>query len=401
MSGQDTRLLLFGGKGGVGKTTCSAAVAVALAARGVRTLHLTSDAAPSLADIYRVEIGGTTTPILPALDAMEITQETVARVWKEKFGPDFLHILSHIMDVEGMLEEGRLDLLDYIGTAPALREETLLDMVREMAEGGRYQRIIWDTAPAGETLKLLGMPKLMRQHLRAGARVYEAVDRLAGMVSNRKTLATVMEEWVLRSEQLASFLVERTRFFIVANPEALVVHQAERMLLALREAGLTTRASSSTGSRSGTVPRSWRACTRARSRTCAACWSSRGECRSRESPSAGKSSAASRRCGSSGRSSSRGSGSTQDSASRGSGSRGSGSTRGPDEDGPRPHLARYTGLAGAGRWGATPVPSRPEPSRPGPYRTVPTRTDPYRPVPYRASRRPMEVRLTQLATCAG
>ncbi len=237
MSGQDTRLLLFGGKGGVGKTTCSAAVAVALAARGVRTLHLTSDAAPSLADIYRVEIGGTTTPILPALDAMEITQETVARVWKEKFGPDFLHILSHIMDVEGMLEEGRLDLLDYIGTAPALREETLLDMVREMAEGGRYQRIIWDTAPAGETLKLLGMPKLMRQHLRAGARVYEAVDRLAGMVSNRKTLATVMEEWVLRSEQLASFLVERTRFFIVANPEALVVHQAERMLLALREAG--------------------------------------------------------------------------------------------------------------------------------------------------------------------
>lgn len=237
MSAKDTRLLLFGGKGGVGKTTCSAAIAVALASRGMRTLHLTSDAAPSLADIYGVEIGGTTTPILPTLDALEMTQEVVARVWKEKFGPDFLHILSHIMDVEGMLEEGKLDLLDYIGTAPALREETLLDMIREMAEGGRYERIIWDTAPAGETLKLLGMPKLMRQHLRAGARVYEAVDRLTGMVANRKTLATVMEDWVQRSAQLAGFLLERTRFFIVANPESLVVHQTERTLLALREAG--------------------------------------------------------------------------------------------------------------------------------------------------------------------
>jgi arsenite-transporting ATPase len=140
-----------------------------------------------------------------------------------------------------MLEDGHLDLLDYIGTAPSLREETLLDMIMELAGTGEYRRIIWDTAPAGETLKLLDMPKLMKDHLKAGAKVYEAVDRLAGAVTRRRTLVTIMEEWVVRSEGLARFLRENTLFFVVANPEALVVNQAERILNSLRESGFELR----------------------------------------------------------------------------------------------------------------------------------------------------------------
>jgi arsenite-transporting ATPase len=140
-----------------------------------------------------------------------------------------------------MLEDGRVDLLDYIGTAPSLREDTLLDWIMGMAVKGKYGRIVWDTAPAGETLKLLDMPLLMKQHLRAGARVYEAVDRLTGMVSQRRTLAGIMEEWVVRSEGIAKFLKENTLFFIVANPEALVVNQAERVMSSLREADFEVR----------------------------------------------------------------------------------------------------------------------------------------------------------------
>ena len=73
-----TKLLLFGGKGGVGKTTCSAAVAVKLASEGIRTLHITSDMAPSLSDIYGRDIGNTLTAVNPGLDAMEITQDSIA-----------------------------------------------------------------------------------------------------------------------------------------------------------------------------------------------------------------------------------------------------------------------------------------------------------------------------------
>ncbi|UCG39344.1 MAG: ArsA family ATPase [bacterium] len=225
----------------MGKTTCSAAVAVATAAGGMRTLHITSDLAPSLSDIYGINIGDTPTSVTENLDAMEISQERIAATWKEKFGPDFVHILSHILDMDGMEQNGRLDLLDYIGTAPALREETLLDLIVEMALQGRYGRIIWDTAPAGETLNLLYMPRLMRDHLRAGAKVYEAVDRLAGAVSGKRSLAGIMQEWVVRSEGIAAFLRERTLFFLVANPEALVVNQVQRLMATLRQIGFTVR----------------------------------------------------------------------------------------------------------------------------------------------------------------
>jgi arsenite-transporting ATPase len=239
MTSNGFKLILFSGKGGVGKTTCSASIAVKLASEGVRTLHITSDMAPSLADIYEIDIGDRVTSVAENLDAVEFSQESIARTWKEKFGPDFTAILSQFLDTDGMEQNGALDLLDYIGTAPSLREETLLDMIVEMAAAGEYQRIVWDTAPTGETLNLLHMPKLMKKHLKAGARLYEAMDRLAGVVSGRRSLAGIMEEWVVRSEGIARFLQENTMFFVVANPEALVVRQAERTLTALMDAGFS------------------------------------------------------------------------------------------------------------------------------------------------------------------
>jgi len=237
MVSNGSKLILFSGKGGVGKTTCSASIAVKLASEGIRTLHITSDMAPSLGDIYEMDIGDRLTSVARNLDAVEFSQDSIARTWKEKFGPDFSEILSQFLDTEGMEQNGDLDLLDYIGTAPSLREETLLDMIVEMAAEGRYQKIIWDTAPAGETLNLLHMPKLMRKHLKAGARLYEAMDRLAGVVTRRRSLAGIMEEWVVRSEGIARFLQENTVFLLVANPEALVVRQAERTLNSLKDAG--------------------------------------------------------------------------------------------------------------------------------------------------------------------
>ena len=239
MTSNGFKLILFSGKGGVGKTTCSASIAVKLASEGIRTLHITSDMAPSLADIYEMDIGDRVTSVAENLDAVEFSQESIARTWKEKFGPDFNAILSQFLDTDGMEQNGNLDLLDYIGTAPSLREETLLDMIVEMAAAGEYQRIIWDTAPTGETLNLLHMPKLMKKHLKAGARLYEAMDRLAGVVSGRRSLAGIMEEWVVRSEGIARFLQENTMFIVVANPEALVVRQAERTLTALMDAGFS------------------------------------------------------------------------------------------------------------------------------------------------------------------
>ncbi len=231
------RVLIFCGKGGVGKTTCSAAIAARLASLGAATLHLTSDLSPSLADLYGVPLYDHPTPVADMLDAVEISMDTVARIWKERFGPDFNDILSHILDVEGMSGVSDLDLLDYIGSAPSLREETLLDMIMGMSREGGYKCVIWDTAPAGETLRLLQMPRLMQDHLKAGTRVYEAIDRLTGAVSGRRTLAGIMDDWVRRSAAISDFVRNEAAFVVVANPEAVVVPQVERILRDLENLG--------------------------------------------------------------------------------------------------------------------------------------------------------------------
>lgn len=226
-------VILFGGKGGVGKTTCSAAVAVQASSSGKRTIIITSDMTPSLTDVFEVEIGDTVKQIHENLDALEISQEAITKRWKEKFGNDFYEILSHLIDVDGLDSESRHQLLDYIGSAPSLREETMLDLIVDLAEGGRYEQIIWDTAPSGETLNLINMPRIIRKHLKAGARVFEGLDKIGKQIVGKRPISGIMDEWIIASERISAFIHGKATFVIVANPEALVVHHVRRLLKAL------------------------------------------------------------------------------------------------------------------------------------------------------------------------
>ena len=228
-------LLLVGGKGGVGKTTCSAAIAVRLGALGYRTLLITSDMTPSLSDIFEHAIGDTITSVSTNLDACEISQEAIAAHWKKRFGADFYDILTVLIDVEGLDNESHHQLMDYIGSAPSLREETMLDIIVNMAENHGYDRIVWDTAPAGETLNLLGMPKSIKKHLRAGAKVFEGLDRIGKQLVGKRPIAGIMDEWVLVSEKIAQFIRDKSAFLVVANPESMVVSQARRVINTLTE----------------------------------------------------------------------------------------------------------------------------------------------------------------------
>jgi arsenite-transporting ATPase len=227
-------MIMFGGKGGVGKTTCSAATALQLSSSGRKTLIITSDATPSLSDIFEEEIGDNIRSIEKRLDAVEISNEAILIKWKEKFGPDFYEILSHLIDVEGLDNESRHQLLDYIGSAPSLKEETMLDLIVDLAETGRYDRIVWDTAPAGETLNLLNMPAYIRKHLSAGSRVFEGLDKIGKKIVGKRSIAQIMDEWITASDRISRYIHMRSAFILVTNPEALVVKQARRVVDTLR-----------------------------------------------------------------------------------------------------------------------------------------------------------------------
>ncbi len=228
-------VLLVGGKGGVGKTTCSAAIAAQFAVRGQRTLIITSDLSPSLSDIFECTIGDNVTKVSKDLDAYEISQDAIMNHWKERFGRDFYDILAQLVDVDALDRASRHQLLDYIGSAPSLREETMLDIIVDMANTRGYERIVWDTAPAGETLNLLDMPRNIRKHLRAGAKVFEGLDRIGKQLIGKRPISGIMDEWIALSEKIARFIRDTSAFIIVANPEALVVNQVGRMAATLKE----------------------------------------------------------------------------------------------------------------------------------------------------------------------
>ena len=231
---KDQRLIMIGGKGGVGKTTSAAAIALRYASEDHRVLILSSDPAPSLSDIFETPLRDTPTPIpgIPGLSGMEISSREVLRRWKERFGPEIYEVVSSFAKVD-------YDFVDYIGTAPGIEEEYMLNYIMELVQSGTYNRVIWDTAPAGHTLRLLHLPGVFLDHLEAATKfymnLYSTFDKLKASVklqSGKKTLLQIISGWRELSQQVMDFIRDPTTVanLVVTIPEALGVKQTERIL---------------------------------------------------------------------------------------------------------------------------------------------------------------------------
>lgn len=232
---QDQRhVLMFGGKGGVGKTTASATTALHFAARGKQTLIISSDLMPSLSDIFETQIGAVETPIsaVSNLWGLEIDPGEVMRRWKIKFGPQIYDAAQSMVDMPYD------DLVDYIGMAPGIQEEFMLDFILERIETGRYDLVIWDTAPAGDTLRLLELPYKFLEHLRVAPKMYLGVrDKLK---LNKVPFLDLIASWRDLSQKVADFFRNpaSVEFVLVTIPEALGVYQTGRVLAELDGLGL-------------------------------------------------------------------------------------------------------------------------------------------------------------------
>jgi arsenite-transporting ATPase len=228
---------MFGGKGGVGKTTSSAATALHFARRGLRTLIISSDLTPSLSDIFETEIGPAERPIpgVENLYGLEIDPDEVMRRWKEKFGPEVYAAASALVDLPYD------EVVDYVAMAPGIQEEFMLDYILERIRDRRYDLIVWDTAPAGDTLRLLGLPQRFLEHLRVAPKVYLEVRDTFKL--SRTPFLDIIESWKRLSEQTIRFFTdpENVEFIMVTIPEALGVYQSRRVMRDLRRHGLTVR----------------------------------------------------------------------------------------------------------------------------------------------------------------
>lgn len=240
---KDKKLVMVGGKGGVGKSTCASAIALWYAKENKGpVLIISTDPTPSLSDIFEQPIGDNITPIagFNNLHAQEISPELVLSLWKQRFGKEIYEVVRAFSNLEEDF------VLDYIGSAPGIEEEYVLYYIWTLVKEGRYHRIVWDTAPAGHTLRLLKVPGLFLKHLEGATRFYLQlfgyVEKVKGTLQSKpkKGIIEIVQGWKDLSGEIESFLKDQriVSYILVTIPEALGVNQTRRVLNELKHHGL-------------------------------------------------------------------------------------------------------------------------------------------------------------------
>ncbi|MGW4522642.1 ArsA family ATPase [Amycolatopsis sp. NPDC004378] len=211
------RILLFTGKGGVGKTTLAAATGAALAARGRKTLVVSTDPAHSLADAFGHTLGAEPSEVDALLSAVQLDSRTlVDTTW---------HRLR--AELQTVLAGAGLDTLDAeeLTVLPGVDELLALTEVRRLAEDGPWDTIVVDCGPTAETLRLLSLPEAFSGYLNRvfGRRVTESVRRLGTHLDGLRALLTEPSVTTVR---------------LVLTPERVVVAEARRTLSSLALRGI-------------------------------------------------------------------------------------------------------------------------------------------------------------------
>ena len=172
-----TRFFLYGGKGGVGKTTLAAANALCFARAGYRTLLVSTDPAHSVSDLLETRLGDAPSAAADRLWAMEIDPEADARAYVEGIRED----------AESAVSKAVLPALDrhlkLAVQAPGTAESALFDRFTRLMEWcpEHYDRIVFDTAPSGHTLRLLTLPSMLGAWVEGLAGQRAKVNKLEGM----------------------------------------------------------------------------------------------------------------------------------------------------------------------------------------------------------------------------
>jgi arsenite-transporting ATPase len=224
----ERRYIMFGGKGGLGKTTFSAATAYWLARQGYKVLVFSVDPQASLSDIFQRDIFGKgPVEIMPNLWAQEIDADRRIKEYQEE-------IRRKILDMYG-LDQVPPEIEDYIQAAsaePAMEESAIFDAVVDIVVEGRYDYYIYDLVPLGHALYYLSMAKVYDEWITKITKLREEMREYEEMVARIRRQQTeedrILEElqYIRQRINMSSSILtdsRRTAFFFVLIPEELVI----------------------------------------------------------------------------------------------------------------------------------------------------------------------------------
>jgi len=231
MTATKTRIILYSGKGGVGKTSLSAATAIRAAQLGQRTLVVSTDSAHSLRDALDRELGGEPTEIAPRLHAVEVD---VNHELESHWGT--IHeFLTRFMTFRGVDET----VAEEIAILPGMEELFSLVRVASWADEGRFDTIVIDCAPTGDTIRMLAVPEVLSFYFSRIFPIQRTVLRTVRPVAERLTDMPIPNDDVFAAVQRVYKQMEgigpllqdpaRSSIRIVLNPERMVINESQRL----------------------------------------------------------------------------------------------------------------------------------------------------------------------------
>lgn len=238
------RIIVFTGKGGVGKTSVAACTALRAAEMGYRTLIMSTDAAHSLGDSLDTELGATPINIVKNLDAQEVSVYNDLNLnWEV--------VRAHLADlmrnrgVEGVYAE-------EIGILPGMEELFSLSYIKEYNRSGKYDLLVVDCAPTGETLRLLSLPetfgwvmKLVRNLEKYAVKpILRPLSKLSSKTAQMVAPSEVFEaidNLFTATDGIIDILADNTKSTVrlVMNPEKMVIKESMRAMTYLNLYGIT------------------------------------------------------------------------------------------------------------------------------------------------------------------
>jgi arsenite/tail-anchored protein-transporting ATPase len=230
----DRRYIMFGGKGGLGKTTFSAAAAYYLAKIGKKVLVFSVDPQASLSDIFKQDIFGKgAVKIMPNLYAQEIDADHRIRDYQQE-------IRKKILDMYG-LESVPEEIEHYIQAAaaePAMEESAIFDEVVDIVVGGEYDYYIYDMVPLGHALYYLSMASVYDEWISKITKLREEMAEYEQVAAVMRREKKTQEDEILREllyikqriNSSSSILTDKakTAFFFVVIPEEMIIFDTQR-----------------------------------------------------------------------------------------------------------------------------------------------------------------------------
>ena len=247
------RVVFFIGKGGVGKTTSSAAAAIALTERGYKTLIVSLDPAHNLGDVLMENLSDKPKKVTENLYAAELDMEKLIRAYLKRLEESMKHTYRYLTVIN--LEK----YFEVLSFSPGIEEYATLEAMREiLAKGDEWDVIVFDTPPTGLTLRVLALPKISLIWTDKLIEIRRAIlDRRTAIANihgeqefvvegkkfklpTREEEDAVMKELKAYREEVAfveSVLTdpEKTSVVAVMNPEMLPLYETERAYESLRK----------------------------------------------------------------------------------------------------------------------------------------------------------------------